>query len=36
MAVAGPPPRTTTMYGPIFTVTSKAGADFPDFGVGRR
>jgi hypothetical protein len=35
-AVAGPPPRTTTTYGPIFTVTRRAGADFPDFGVGRR
>ena len=25
--------RTTTQYGPIFTATRRAGANFPDFRV---
>jgi hypothetical protein len=28
--------RTTTKYGAIFTATRRAGANFPDFCVGRR
>ena len=28
--------RTTTKYGPIFTATLRAGADFPDFRVAPR
>ena len=28
--------RTTTQYGPIYTATRRAGANFPDFFVARR
>ncbi len=31
-----PLPRTTTMYGPIFAATRRAGASFPHFFVARR